>query len=127
MISPALKAERNAHGFSLIIASLLFAASTFFWNEGEYNVPSATLIILSMFFWIHGFTGIFLLFKNKMPYYSIWGLWVAVFGCISGVCFAFLGYLTSIFIFHTRNIYRHCLTIQSPPKYYYLRPAHYFL
>ena len=32
-----------------------------------------------------------------MPRYGIWGLWVAKFGCISGVCFAFLGYLTTVF------------------------------
>ena len=32
-----------------------------------------------------------------MPRYAVWGLWIAVFGCISGVCFAFLGYLATIF------------------------------
>ena len=32
-----------------------------------------------------------------MPRYAVWGLWIAVFGCISGVCFAFLGYLATVF------------------------------
>jgi len=32
-----------------------------------------------------------------MPRYAAWGLWIAIFGCISGVCFAFLGYLTNVF------------------------------
>lgn len=89
--------ERNFQGISLIVAPLLFAASTFFWTNGEYSVPSATLIVFSMFFWIPALTGLFGLLKIKMPRYAIWGLWIAVYGCISGCCFAFLGYLTTIF------------------------------
>jgi hypothetical protein len=76
---------------------VLLFASSFFWNNGEYSVPSATLLVLSTFFWIPAFTGLFQLLKNKMPGYSVFGLWIAVFGCISGICFAFLGYLVSIF------------------------------
>src|SRR6185503_13029928 len=89
--------EKRSQGISLIIGSLLFTVSTFFWTNGEYSVPSATLIIFSMFFWIPAFTGLFSLLKNKMPRYAIWGLWIAVYGCISGCCFAFLGYFTTIF------------------------------
>jgi drug/metabolite transporter (DMT)-like permease len=50
-----------------------------------------------MFFWIPALTGLFGLLKNKMPHDAVWGLWIAVYGCISGCCFAFLGYLTTIF------------------------------
>jgi hypothetical protein len=91
------RAEKNFQGVSLIIAPLLFAASTFFWTHGEYSVPSATLIIFSMFFWIPALTGLFALLKNKMSRYAVWGLWIAVYGCISGCCFAFLGYFATIF------------------------------
>ena len=97
MQAVSAKTERNVHGFSLIVAPALMVASTFFWTNGEYSVPCATLLILSIFFWIPAFSGLFGLTKNTMPRYSVYGLWVAVFGCISGVCFAFLGYLTSIF------------------------------
>jgi len=89
--------EKKFRAISLIIGPTLFAASTFFWTNGEYSVLSATLIIFSMFFWIPAFTGLFALLKNKMPYYSVWGLWIAIYGCISGCCFAFLGYFASIF------------------------------
>jgi hypothetical protein len=89
--------EKRVEGFCLIIAPLLFAASTFFWQDGEYGVAAAILIIFSMFFWIPALTGLFSLVKNEMPRYAVWGLWIAVFGCISGVCFAFLGYLATIF------------------------------
>jgi len=88
--------EKNFQGFSLIVAPLLMGLSTFFWKNGEYNVPSATMLILSLFFWIPALTGLFALLNEKMPRYSVYGLWVAVFGCISGVCFAFLGYLASV-------------------------------
>lgn len=89
--------QRRFAGFSLVVAPLLFAASTFFWHDGEYTVVSATLIVLSLFFWIPAFTGLFSLLEDKMPSYAVWGLWVAVYGCIAGCCFAFVGYLTSIF------------------------------
>jgi len=89
--------EKNFQGFSLIVAPVLLGISTFFWNNGEYNVTSATLLIVSLFFWIPALTGLFAMLKEKMPQYAVYGLWVAVFGCISGVCFGFLGYLTTIF------------------------------
>lgn len=95
--SRVFTSEKNFQGVSLIVAPLLLGFSTFFWNNGEYSVPSATLIILSMFFWIPALTGLFALLKEKMPTYAVYGLWIAVLGCISGVCFAFLGYLTTIF------------------------------
>jgi len=97
--------EKNFYGMALIIAPILFAASTFFWIKGEYSVAAATLGIVSLFFWIPALTGAFSLLKNKMPRYATYGLWIAVFGCISGVCFMFLGYLTIIFnISHTEYL-----------------------
>ena len=98
--------EKKVEGFCLIFAPVLFAASTFFWQNGEYGVEAAILIIFSMFFWIPALTGLFSLIKNEMPRYAVWGLWIAVFGCISGVCFAFLGYLATIFnISHEQYLY----------------------
>jgi len=88
--------EKKVEGFCLIVAPALFAASTFFWQNGEYGVEAAILIIFSMFFWIPALIGLFSLIKNEMPRFAVWGLWIAVFGCISGVCFAFLGYLATI-------------------------------
>jgi hypothetical protein len=89
--------EKRVEGFCLIIAPVLFAVSTFFWQGREYGVEAAFLIVLSMFFWIPALTGLFSLIKYEMPRYAVLGLWIAVFGCISGVCFALLGYLATIF------------------------------
>jgi len=101
-LTPALSTkssqlEKKVEGLCFILAPLLFAASTFFWRDGEYGMEAAILIIFSMFFWIPGLTGLFSLVRNEMPRYAVWGLWVAVFGCISGICFAFLGYLATVF------------------------------
>jgi len=90
-------AEKYMQGLSLIIAPLLLLVSGFFWEKGEYKVAGATFLILSLFFWIPALTGLFGLVKTKMPRYAVYGLWIAVYGCISGVCFGFLGYLTTIF------------------------------
>lgn len=39
-------------GACFVIAPLLFGASTFFWQNGEYGVTGVTLLTLSMIFWI---------------------------------------------------------------------------
>ena len=97
--------EKKFYGMALIIAPILFAASTFFWVNGEYGVAAATLGIVSLFFWIPALTGAFSLLRIKMPRYAVYGLWIAVFGCVSGICFMFLGYLTTIFnISHTEYL-----------------------
>ena len=93
----SLQLERRLEGFCLIIAPLLLASSTFYWRQGEYGVESATLLTLSLFFWIPALKFLFALVDRKTTWYPIVGYWIAVFGCISGVCFAFLGYLTRIF------------------------------
>ena len=106
LLTKSSRLEKKVEGFCLIFAPVLFAASTFFWQNGEYGVEAAILIIFAMFFWIPALTGLFSLIKNEMPRYAVWGLWIAVFGCISGVCFAFLGYLTTIFnISHEQYLY----------------------
>ncbi len=91
------RSDSMTQGTALILAPALLAASTFFWVDGEYGVTSATLGTMSMFFWIPALTGVFGLLRNQTPRYATYGLWVAVFGCISGVCFMFLGYLTAVF------------------------------
>jgi hypothetical protein len=88
--------EKNVQFGSLILAPLLLSISTFYWQNGEYSVISATLLILSLFFWIPAFQCLFGLLKSKYPRYATYGFLIALFGCVSGICFAFLGYLTSI-------------------------------
>lgn len=96
MLQSSLKLEAKIESLSLILAPLLLATSTFYWKNGEYDTTSATFMIVSLFCWLPAFKGLFGMTAARLPVYSVWGLWVAYFGCISGVCFAFLGYLTHV-------------------------------
>jgi len=84
-------------GASLIIAPLLFSASTFFWKNGEYGVTGGTIMTLSIVFWIPAFIALFNKLKDKMPGYCSIGLLVAIYGCISGVSFGFVGVFSEAF------------------------------
>jgi len=85
-------------GACLIIAPLLFALSTFFWQNGEYGVTAGTIIVVANVFWIPALSGLFGLLKDKMPWYSALGLFAAMCGaCIGGVAFGLLGYFSTIF------------------------------
>jgi hypothetical protein len=85
-------------GFALIVAPLLFGASTFFWQNGEYGITGGVLIALSMVFWIPAFYALFGLLKNQMPFYYSIGLLLAIYGCcLGGVGFGFLGFFSKAF------------------------------
>ncbi|QHT66086.1 hypothetical protein GXP67_05090 [Rhodocytophaga rosea] len=84
-------------GISLIIAPLLFGASTFFWESGEYGITGGTLLALSLVFWIMAFIVLFDLLKEKMPVYATIGLLVAIYGCVSGINFGFVGVFSEVF------------------------------
>lgn len=72
------------------------AASTFWWRQGEYTTTAATLLILSTYFWLAAFKALFSLTAPALPRYSVYGLWIAYAGCLSGCCFAFLGYMADV-------------------------------
>ncbi|MDO3640427.1 hypothetical protein [Mucilaginibacter sp. L3T2-6] len=85
-------------GLALIVAPLLFGASTFFWQNGEYGPTAAVLLTLSNAFWIPALIALFGFIKNKMPVYYPIGLFVAICGsCIGGNSFSYLGYFTTVF------------------------------
>lgn len=86
-----LPLSKTAGGLSLIAAPLVFAASTFFWKEGQYGVTGGTLINLSQVPWIISFIVLFDKLKLEMPRYASVGLIVAIYGCLSGANFGFVG------------------------------------
>jgi hypothetical protein len=89
-------AYQTLWGISLIVAPLLQFVSSFFWKNGEYSVTGGTLLIFSLIFWIAALMGLFSLLQEKTPVYAAWGLLIAIYGCISGVNFGFVGVFTSI-------------------------------
>ena len=84
-------------GSSMIMAPLVFGASTFFWKSGEYGITGGTILVLSMIFWIPAFIGLFKLLKDEMPSYASIGFLVATYGCISGVNFGMVGVFSEAF------------------------------
>jgi hypothetical protein len=85
------------HRTVLIMAPVLSAVSTFFWNHGEYGTTGGTLLIMALFFWIPALDALFSLVKHSMPRYAQWGYFLALFGCISGMNFGSLGYYSEVF------------------------------
>lgn len=84
-------------GYCLIIAPILFGASTFLWKNGEYGVTGGTILALSLIFWIPALIGLFYLFKRTMPVYSSIGFLVALYGCTSAIGFAMVGIFLEAF------------------------------
>ncbi len=89
--------DQKVWGISLMVAPLLFALSTFFWQNGEYGTVGGSIMVLSTVFWIPAFTGLFTLLKAKMPYYAAFGWMVAIYGCVGGSNFGFEGLYNAVY------------------------------
>jgi len=81
----------------LVLGPVFLAASTFFWNQGQYGITGGTLLVVSMCFWIPAFAGLFRLLEPESPGYRVAGYLCAVAGCISGASFGMVGVLTATF------------------------------
>lgn len=88
---------RSLQRAACFIAPLLMATSTFFWNNGAYGLTGGTLLIGSLVFWIYALQSLFGLLEKDTPHYSVWGYFLAVVGCISGINFAFWGVISEAF------------------------------
>jgi hypothetical protein len=80
-------------GLSLLLAPLLFAASSFFWTStGEYGVIGGALLVFGSLFWIVAFAALFGALRSRTPRYAVWGWLAAAYGAIcGGAAFAFQG------------------------------------
>jgi len=93
-----LSISRTTGGLSLIAAPLCFAASSFFWSHtGEYGVVGGTLLNLSMVPWVIAFVVLFGKLRQEMPVYASIGLVVAIYGCLAGANFGFVGVFNDAF------------------------------
>lgn len=92
-------------GFVLMSAGLLFAASTFFWKNGEYTSTGAAIMMFAMIAWIASFRILFDICRKSLPLYSELGFWIASWGALSGLSFAWVGAYAEMFgISHSRYI-----------------------
>lgn len=82
---------------SLVLAPLLFAASTFLWKGGEYGVAGGTILALSCVLWIAAFNLLFSKLKTQMPLYASVGFLFAIWGCVSGANFGLVAVVLEVF------------------------------
>jgi hypothetical protein len=85
--------ERTLFGLSLVLAPLLFTASSLFWTtSGEYGVVGGALLVFGSLFWIVAFAALFGALRSRTPRYAVWGWLVAAYGAVcGGAAFAFQG------------------------------------
>lgn len=89
--------EKALWGGSMILAPLLFVASSFAWQNGEYNMTSGTLVVIGSVFWIPAFMGLFARLRTSGPRYATWGLLFVIYGCVSGISFGLRGLYADAF------------------------------
>lgn len=98
MANTVVRTNQLMLGYCLVLAPLVMGASSFFWAEAEYDETGATLLVLSMIFWIPSFFALFQSLKDRMPYYYPIGMLLAIYGCcLGGVGFGLLGYFSTVF------------------------------
>ena len=85
--------ERTLFGLSLVLAPLLFTASSLTWtSSGEYGVVGGAFLVFGSLFWIVAFLALFGALRTQAPRYAVWGWLVAAYGAIcGGTAFAFQG------------------------------------
>lgn len=84
-------------GCCLIAAPAISALSTFFWQDGEYGLIGGPILVLGCVLWIPAMTGLFNLLREKMPFYAVIGLWLAIYGCVGGAMFGAEGFFNIVY------------------------------
>jgi len=90
-------AEKTVWGLSLIIAPCIMAASSFFWENGRYNITGGTLVVIDSLFLIPAFIALFSFVKPAYPRYAAWGQLIAILGYIAGANFGFADFYAHAF------------------------------
>lgn len=95
---PLTRPERLLFGLSLMLAPLLFAASTFFWRGDQTGIVGSTLHIFGNLFWVLAFASMFRLLRQVTPWYAAGGFLVAAYGAVcGGAAFAFRDLFMALF------------------------------
>ncbi|MFC5184627.1 hypothetical protein [Actinomadura harenae] len=84
-------------GSCLILAPVLQAISTFFWQADRQGISTGTLIVLSTPCWIVGLAYIFHDIEKRVPRYAAIAFPLAVYGCVGGASFGLQGMYEELF------------------------------
>ncbi len=78
----AASMQRRIDALSLIIAPLLLATSTFFWNGVEVGLTGGTIQVICALFLILAFQALLRLTRSRFPALSTWGAIPIYLACI---------------------------------------------
>lgn len=82
----------------LVVGPLMFAASTFFWEEtGRYNVTSGTLLALSLPVWAFGIVALFERMRPGLPRFSAAAILLTVVAVVGGASFGYQGFFEAAY------------------------------
>lgn len=93
-----LRAERKLYALALIMAPLLLALSTFFWEGAHLTTTGGTIQVYSYVFWIPAFLGLLSLLRPTMPTFSVWAILLISWVSIAGNNFGLQGVYTDSMI-----------------------------
>lgn len=89
--------EQKLYGIALILAPLLLAIGTFFWQEGQLGLVGGTIQVYSFMFWIPAMLGLLALLRSSMPNLAVWGILLVSIVGVAGANFGMDGvYLETI-------------------------------
>jgi hypothetical protein len=94
----AARAEGRLYALSLIVAPLLLAISTFFWQDDRVGINGGTVQVISYVFWIPAMLGLLKLLRPTMPGFSVWAVLLVSWSCIAGNNFGMEGVYIGSFI-----------------------------
>ncbi|RFU39096.1 hypothetical protein DZF91_24205 [Actinomadura logoneensis] len=84
-------------GSCLILAPVVQATSTFFWQAHRQGITTGTLILLATVLWIVGLARVFHDIEGRVPRYAAVAFPMAVYGCLGGASFGLQGMYEELF------------------------------
>jgi hypothetical protein len=97
LMETVARAERKLYALALIVAPLLLALSTFFWQGDSVHYTGGIIQVYSFVFWIPAFLGLLSLLRPTMPAFSVWGILLIAYVSIAGNNFGMEGIYLAAF------------------------------
>ncbi|MBA2945228.1 hypothetical protein [Streptomyces himalayensis] len=82
---------------SLIVGSVLFALSTFFWSDGRYGLVGGMLVFYGIGIWAYGLLGVWERIGASRPWLGAVGVLATLLGMLGGVAFGLQGFFGALF------------------------------
>ncbi|MEV4252233.1 hypothetical protein AB0J52_03575 [Spirillospora sp. NPDC049652] len=84
-------------GSCLILAPVVQAASSFFWQGQRQGITTGAFIMVATLLWIVGLARVFHDIEDRVPRYAAVAFPLAVYGCLGGASFGLQGMYEELF------------------------------